>query len=182
LRILGVDPGTRATGYGVVEFVSAELAGRGGLRLRRVAGGVIRPKSGTPLGERLAGIQAELARVIERFEPDATAVENVFSGRNPRSALILGHARGVALAAFAASGLETGEYSPSQVKQAVVGYGAAAKPQVQRMVQRLLGLERVPPADEADALAIAICHGHSCGPRPLKARRPSETRREVKAR
>lgn len=156
MRILGVDPGTRATGYGVVELRGSQL--------RRVAGGVIRAGAGVSLGQRLAAIHAELSRVIERFEPDATAVENVFSARNPRSALTLGHARGVALAAFAASGLETGEYSPAQVKLAVVGHGAAAKPQVQRMVQRLLGLESVPPPDEADALAIAICHGHSCGP------------------
>jgi crossover junction endodeoxyribonuclease RuvC len=160
VRILGVDPGTRATGYGVVELQGSQL--------RRVAGGVIRARASASLGARLAGIHAELSRVIERFGPDSTAVENVFSGRNPRSALTLGHARGVALAAFAASGLETGEYSPAQVKLAVVGYGAAAKPQVQRMVQRLLDLADLPPADEADALAIAICHGHSV--RPVRAR------------
>ncbi len=152
MRILGVDPGTRATGYGVVEFHSS--------RLRRVAGGVIRP-SADSLGGRLARIQAVLAEVIEQFEPDSTAVEGIFASRNVKSALTLGHARGVALAAFAASGLETGEYSPSQVKLAVVGNGAAAKLQVQRMVQRLLGLAEAPAADEADALAVAICHGHS---------------------
>jgi crossover junction endodeoxyribonuclease RuvC len=143
-----------------------------GSALRRVAGGVIRPSPKAPLGERLARIHAELSGVIERFAPDASAVENVFSARNPRSALTLGHARGVALAALAASGLETGEYSPSQVKLAVVGHGAAAKPQVQRMVQRLLGLASAPPADEADALAIAICHGHS----RASSRRQAEVR------
>ncbi|MBW2413445.1 MAG: crossover junction endodeoxyribonuclease RuvC [Deltaproteobacteria bacterium] len=152
MRILGVDPGTRATGYGLVDL--------DGSRLRRVAGGVIRPASG-PLGHRLAAIQARLAAVIEEFGPDSTAVEGVFAARNVRSALTLGHARGVALAALAAAGLEIGEYSPSQVKRAVTGHGAAAKPQVQQMVQRLLGLADAPPADEADALAVAICHGHS---------------------
>lgn len=176
MRILGVDPGTRATGYGVVEFgPSPSEPARGGARgLRRVAGGVIRPDSGAPLGERLAGIHAELCALIERFQPDGTAVENVFSARNARSALTLGHARGVALAALATSGLETGEYSPSQVKLAVVGHGAAAKPQVQRMVQRLLGLEKLPAADEADALAIAICHGHSRGSGRSRVRRALE--------
>ena len=152
MRILGVDPGSRATGYGVVELE--------GSRLRRVAGGVIRPGEGS-LGQRLADIQARLAAVIEEFGPDCTAVEGVFAGRNARSALTLGHARGVALAVLAASGLETGEYSPAQVKLAVVGHGSAAKLQVQRMVQRLLGLVEPPTADEADALAVAICHGHS---------------------
>ena len=152
MRILGVDPGTRATGYGLVDLE--------GSRLSRVAGGVIRPGEG-PLGQRLAGIQARLAAVIEEFSPDCTAVEGVFASRNARSALTLGHARGVALAVLAASGLEPGEYSPAQVKLAVVGHGSAAKSQVQRMVQRLLGLVELPPADEADALAVAICHGHS---------------------
>ena len=166
MRILGVDPGTRATGYGVVEL--------DGSRLRRVAGGVIRPRAG-PLGARLAGIQAVLSKIITEFEPDASAVENVFSARNPRSALTLGHARGVALAAFAASGLETGEYTPSQVKLAVVGHGAAAKPQVQRMVQQLLGLAEPPAADEADALAVAICHGHSSGGTARRVVRPARS-------
>ncbi len=152
MRILGVDPGARATGYGVVELE--------GSRLRRLAGGVIRPGEGS-LGQRLAGIHSRLAAVIEEFRPDCTAVEGVFVARNARSALTLGHARGVALAVLAASGLETGEYSPAQVKLAVVGHGSAAKPQVQRMVQRLLGLVEPPSADEADALAVAICHGHS---------------------
>ena len=169
MRILGVDPGTRATGYGVVDLE--------GSRLRRVAGGVIRPGAGS-LGQRLAGIQARLAALIEEFGPDSTAVEGVFSARNARSALTLGHARGVALAALAASGLETGEYSPSQVKLAVTGHGAAGKPQVQQMVQRLLGLRDPPPADEADALAVAICHGHSQVGRRGRERDPALRARE----
>lgn len=152
MRILGIDPGTRATGFGVVEFEGSSL--------RRVAGGVIRPRSQEFAG-RLRELLVGLEQVIEEAHPDGTALEAVFSARNPRSALMLGHARGVALVACAAAGFNPAEYAPGRIKQAVVGYGAASKSQVQRMVQRLLGLPDLPPADEADALAVAICHGHS---------------------
>ncbi|MFQ5513375.1 MAG: crossover junction endodeoxyribonuclease RuvC [Myxococcota bacterium] len=163
MRILGIDPGSRATGYGVVE--------REGASLRRVGGGVIRSEGGVTLAARLARIHAELRRVIGEHRPDAAALEAVFSARNPRSALLLGQARGAALAACGGAGLTAAEYSPSQVKQAVVGYGAADKRQVQLMVQRLLALGAPCPSDESDALAVAICHAHS---RPWAAsRRPA---------
>jgi len=152
VRILGVDPGTRATGFGVVDVEGSVL--------RCVAHGVIRPRADS-LALRLRAIQIELQAVISEHRPDAAAVENVFAFRNVRSALTLGHARGVALAALAHGELDAGEYSPSQVKAAVVGYGAASKSQVQLMVQRLLGLSEAPRPDAADALAIAICHGHA---------------------
>jgi crossover junction endodeoxyribonuclease RuvC len=161
VRILGIDPGTRATGFGIVEFEGSSL--------HRVAGGVIRPKS-PDLALRLHELLKALGRVIREASPDAAALEAVFTARNPRSALILGHARGVALAACAAANLAPEEYAPGRVKQAVVGYGGASKSQVQLMVQRLLGLSVVPPTDEADALAVAICHGHS-RPRALEAAR-----------
>jgi crossover junction endodeoxyribonuclease RuvC len=169
-----VDPGTRATGYGVVEIDGASL--------HRVAGGVIRTASGT-LGERLATIQGELTAVIEEFGPDSAAVESVFAAKNVRSALLLGHARGVVLVSFALADLRSDEYTPTQVKTAVVGYGAASKLQVQEMVRRLLSLPAVPPADEADALAVAICHGHASRVRGARLARlspqPPARRREV---
>ncbi len=152
MRILGIDPGSNATGYGVVCVEGSSL--------RRLGGGTIRTR-GETLGARLAHLQRELERVIAELAPDAAALESVFSARNVRSALVLGHARGVALAACAFAGLETGEYAPAQVKVAVTGYGRAEKLQVMRMVQRLLGLTEPPKTDEADALAIAVCHGLS---------------------
>jgi crossover junction endodeoxyribonuclease RuvC len=152
VRILGIDPGSRATGYGVIEVEGSSLA--------RVAGGVIRPAA-EPLPERLGQIALALENVIAETRPDGAAVESVFAARNARSALLLGQARGAALVACGRSGLETAEYAPTRVKQAVVGYGSAPKPQVQRMVQRLLALAVLPASDEADALAIAICHAHT---------------------
>lgn len=152
MRILGIDPGSRATGYGVVDLSNSTL--------QRVAGGVIRCGTGS-LASRLARIDRELSAMLVEIQPVAAALESVFSARNPRSALQLGQARGVALAACGRAGLEAAEYAPSQVKLAVVGHGAADKAQVQRMVQRLLGLATPPPADEADALAVAICHAHT---------------------
>jgi crossover junction endodeoxyribonuclease RuvC len=152
VRILGIDPGSRATGWGVVELA--------GSRLRRIDGGVIRPPEAR-LPERLAAIFAGLRAAIAASAPDAAALESVFSARSPRSALLLGHARGVALLACELCALACAEYAPMQVKAAVTGFGAAPKDQVARMIQRLLGLAAPPPADEADALAVAICHAHS---------------------
>jgi len=152
VRILGIDPGSRATGWAVVEIA--------GSRLTRVASGALRPADGALPG-RLCEIFDGLAAAIERTAPDTAALESIFSARGARSALLLGHARGVALLACARAGLATAEYAPSQVKGAVVGYGAAPKDQVARMVARLLGLPALPGGDEADALAVAICHGHS---------------------
>ncbi len=156
MRILGIDPGSRATGYGVVDLKRSKLY--------HVTGGIIRCGNG-PLPQRLARIDRELSEMIAEIQPAVAALESVFSGRNPRTALLLGQARGVALAACGRAGVETAEHTPSQVKLAVVGYGAADKRQVQKMVQRLLGLESTPSSDEADALAVAICHAHSGGAR-----------------
>lgn len=149
MRILGIDPGSRATGYGVVGVVGAEL--------HHVASGVIRVPVGSG-SSRLATIQARLRAAIESERPDVVALESVFTARNARSALRLGEARGAALAACGAAGLEAAEYAPGEVKSAVTGYGAAGKPQVQEMVRRLLCLDAAPPTDAADALAVAICH------------------------
>jgi len=139
-----------ATGYGVV---SVE-----GSTLRRIASGTIRAK-GDSLADRLACLQRELARTIAELGPESAALESIFSAKNARSALVLGHARGVALAACGTAGLGPAEYTPAQVKVAVTGYGRADKTQVIAMVQRLLGLVAPPASDEADALAVAICHG-----------------------
>jgi crossover junction endodeoxyribonuclease RuvC len=152
VRVLGIDPGSNACGYAVVSIE--------GSTLRRLGSGTIRTR-GDSLGVRLAHLQRELTRLIAELAPEVAALEAVFSARNARSALVLGHARGVALAACATAGLSTDEYSPSQVKVAVTGFGRAEKLQVAKMVQRLLGLAAPPPSDEADALAIAVCHGLS---------------------
>jgi crossover junction endodeoxyribonuclease RuvC len=152
MRILGIDPGSSVTGYGVVEHVGAKL--------RHLAHGTLRPPKNQELAVRLAAIQSELVEVIEAYAPDLAVVEQVFVASSPRSALILGQARGVALAALAAAGLPVEEVSAREVKQAVVGSGAAGKAQVQAMVKRILQLERKPPQDAADALAAAICSAH----------------------
>jgi crossover junction endodeoxyribonuclease RuvC len=131
-----------------------------GANLTRVAGGVIRPGQ-RELAQRLADIYSELRSVIAATSPECAALESVFAAHNVRSALILGQARGAALLACGIEQLRVAEYAPSQVKAAVAGYGGAGKTQVQNMVQRLLALSELPATDEADALAIAICHGHS---------------------
>ncbi len=153
---MGIDPGSRATGYGVVDLERSKL--------HHVGGGVIRCANGS-LSERLARIDRLLSEVIAKVQPAVVVLESVFSGRHPRSALLLGQARGAALAACGRAGVKTAEHAPAQVKLAVVGYGAADKQQVQKMVQRLLGLECIPGSDEADALAVAICHAHTGGAR-----------------
>ncbi len=149
MRILGVDPGSNATGYGVVE--------RRDGRLHHVAHGVIRPPSGVELSVRLAHIYAAVGQVVASARPDLAAVERVFVAASPRSALVLGQARGAVLASLGAAGLEVAELSAREVKQAVVGTGGARKAQVQTMVTRLLCLEQEPASDAADALAIALC-------------------------
>jgi crossover junction endodeoxyribonuclease RuvC len=152
LRILGIDPGSLVTGYGVVE--------RHGADVRHVAHGTLRPPRAAALASRLAAIHAGVANVIEAHRPDLVVVEQVFMAANARAALVLGQARGVALAAASAAGLRVEELSPQHVKQAVAGSGAAEKLQVQRMVQRLLGLAALPAQDAADALAAALCRAH----------------------
>lgn len=161
VRILGIDPGLNRTGYGVIEA--------SGGRLRPVAAGVIRVPAGA-LAERLAHILSELAAVIRATQPSEAVVEKVFVNVNAQSTLLLGQARGAALCAAVTAGLKVHEYTALQVKQAVVGYGKADKIQVQKMVQRLLALERAPGPDAADALACTICHAHGgLGPRSAGA-------------
>jgi crossover junction endodeoxyribonuclease RuvC len=153
VRVLGIDPGSAVTGYGVVE--------RRDGRLRHVAHGTLRLRRAEPLATRLAALQRDLAAVIASFAPDVVSVERVFVSASARSALVLGHARGVALASAGVAGLPVAEYAAREIKQAVVGFGGAHKQQVQAMVRRLLGLEREPALDAADALAAAICHAHA---------------------
>jgi crossover junction endodeoxyribonuclease RuvC len=151
--VLGLDPGAAATGYGVVEF-----AGPGASRL--VECGVVRTAASAPLEQRLVQIFDAIAELIAQHRPDAVAVESVFVARNPRSALVLGHARGAALLAAAKAGLPVAEYAPAMVKRTVVGAGAATKTQVQRMTARLLRLRTAPsPDDAADGVAVALTHG-----------------------
>lgn len=149
VRILGIDPGSRVTGYGIVD---AE-----GNRLRYVASGTIRTVA-PDLGERLAEIHAGVLSLIETHGPEEVAVEEVFLARNANSALKLGQARGAALAAVVSRRLSVNEYAARRVKLAVTGTGGATKAQVQHMVRVLLNLDGSPGSDAADALAIAICH------------------------
>ena len=151
MRILGIDPGTVATGFGIVEDTDGVLAA--------VQFGAITPSSRLPFPQRLLRIHDELRALLTAGRPDCAAVEAVFFARNVQSALRLGQARGVILLALAEAGVEIHEYSALEVKKAVTSYGQAQKSQVQRMVQLLLQMPETPqPADAADALAIAICH------------------------
>jgi crossover junction endodeoxyribonuclease RuvC len=151
LRILGIDPGTRYFGYGVIERV-------GPGRVRYIECGVLEPRRAGELAARLAEIADGLTEVIDELAPAVVAVEGVFHGVNARSALQLGHSRGVALAAAGARALPVHEYAPATVKRAVAGNGAATKDQVQSMVRALCDLKRPPRFDASDALAVAICH------------------------
>ena len=172
MRILGIDPGTRFTGFGVVELQ------RG--RLVHVAHGVVRADGELPLEKRLHAMHAALGRELLRHRPQAVAVEGLFSHRNARSALVLGHARGVALLAAAERGLDVFEYAPARVKKAVGAGGADGKEAVARMVKTLLHLDVVVRADATDALAVAICHLNHAGlplPRPSGSTRAAGTGR-----
>jgi crossover junction endodeoxyribonuclease RuvC len=152
--VFGIDPGSERTGYGCVET--------DGRRHRLVACGAITASAGDSFPRRLARIHRELSARLTECRPKCVVVENLFYATNARSALKLGHARGVAILAAVEAGCEVLEYTPAEVKRAVVGYGRADKRQVQQMIKLLLGLDRVPsPHDAADALAIAICHVHS---------------------
>jgi crossover junction endodeoxyribonuclease RuvC len=153
-RILGIDPGLRVTGFGVISVT--------GHRLTYLACGCIR-SAGGDLPERIAVIVRDLTEVILREQPTEVAIEKVFVNVNPNSTLLLGQARGAAISAAVLAKLPVAEYTALQVKQAVVGYGKAAKEQVQEMVRRLLNLPGAPSADAADALACAICHAHGAG-------------------
>ncbi len=150
--ILGIDPGSRVTGFGVIE--------KAGTQNRYITSGCIRLPD-APLPERLRCVFVSIHDIIEQYQPQQCAVESVFMARNAASALKLGQARGAAIVAAASCGLEVVEYSARQIKQSVVGTGAAKKQQVQHMVQTLLALSGVPAEDAADALAAALCHAHS---------------------
>lgn len=151
-RILGIDPGSRTTGYGIIDKQGASIG--------FVTCGTIRTGSGGNIPERLLEIYEGLQKIISLHGPDVAAVEDVFMAHNPRSALKLGHARGAAVLAVMCSGLRVHDYSPRMVKQAVAGYGHADKTQVQHMVRALLDLSSEPSSDAADALAVAICHAN----------------------
>jgi crossover junction endodeoxyribonuclease RuvC len=154
VKVFGIDPGSERTGFGCVET--------DGRRHRLVTCGAIAASAGDSFPRRLARIHRELSAQLSVCRPDYVVVETLFYATNARSALKLGHARGVAILAAVEAGCEVVEYTPAEVKRAVVGYGRADKRQVQQMIKLLLGLDRVPtPHDAADALAVAICHVHS---------------------
>jgi crossover junction endodeoxyribonuclease RuvC len=153
VRVLGIDPGSRITGYGIVDQV--------GNRLVHVDNGAVFTDAHKDFAVRLQRIYRGLTEVIERYEPDAMAVENIFFATNVQSALKLGQARGAAIVAGVNAGLPVFEYTALQVKQAVVGHGRAAKEQVQKMLKVLLNLPEVAQEDASDALAVAVCHIHS---------------------
>ena len=157
MRIFGIDPGSERTGYGCVET--------DGCRHHLVTCGAITARPADALPFRLARIHAELSALLASCHPDCVAIENLFHATNVRSALKLGHARGVAMLAAVEAGCPVIEYTPAEIKRAVVGYGRAEKHQVGQMVKLLLGLAAAPsPHDAADALAVAICHMHSMPP------------------
>lgn len=154
--ILGIDPGFAITGYGVLDY--------SGNKFKLIDVGVITTEAGLELSDRLLVLNNGLDALIAKYQPEAMAVEELFFNTNVKTAIKVGHGRGVALLAAAKAGIRVFEYTPLQVKQSVVGYGRAKKEQVQQMVKVLLNLEKIPkPDDAADALAIAICHAHSSG-------------------
>ena len=156
--VFGIDPGSERTGYGCVDT--------DGSRHRLVMCGAIKTKASATFPEKLLVIHSRLTTLLSECRPDAVAIENVFFSVNVRSALKLGHARGVAMLAAVEAGVPVAEYSPAEIKRAVVGHGRAEKPQVQQMIKLILGLADVPsPHDAADALAVAVCHIHSLPPR-----------------
>lgn len=161
IRIFGIDPGSAATGWGVIDCAGA--------RISYVASGVIRPKRGASHPQKLADIFERLSDLIKSHEPDEAAVEETFVNASPRDALVLGQARGVALLAPATTGLSVAEYAANTVKKSVVGRGHADKHQVQAMVKVLLPQCGALVSDEADALAVAVCHAHHRNIRQLEA-------------
>jgi crossover junction endodeoxyribonuclease RuvC len=165
VRIFGIDPGSERTGYGCVDTPD-------GRRLHLSTCGALSAPASASFPERLRHIHEGLTRLLAEQRPDCVAIENIFHARNVRSALRLGHARGVALLAAAAAGVPIAEYTPAEIKRAVVGFGRAEKPQVGQMVKLLLGLAAAPsPHDAADAIAVAICHIHTATGSHAAARR-----------
>lgn len=166
--ILGIDPGLANTGWGIVET-------RGPL-CRARAYGNIATQADSPLNVRLGAIYDQLAQVINRYRPEDVAIERIFFGHNTKSAIATAHARGAALVACAHSGMAVGEYTPMQIKQAVVGTGAADKNQVTYMVRQVLALDHDPKPDHcADALAAAVCHAHLCRTARLAQKAPGRS-------
>ena len=166
-RILGIDPGSRVTGFALIDS--------DGRHSRHLASGCIRVST-EPWPERLGSLFREVSAVVERYAPEDFAVEQVFFARDPSAALKLGQARGAILCAALQAGVAVHEYSAKAVKLAVVGTGGADKGQVQHMVKVLLALEHEPAEDEADALAVAICHAHSLGAVESRGPAPDSTR------
>ncbi len=160
MRILGLDPGSRICGYGVIDQRGAELA--------YVECGVLTAPEERPMEERLGEIARGLREVISELAPEVVAIEDVFSHQNVRSALALAQARGMALAVVGLAGLSVASYPPASVKKAVSGSGRADKDQIARMVQALIGLRSLPRADATDALAVAITHGRAVEPRAVR--------------
>jgi crossover junction endodeoxyribonuclease RuvC len=158
VRIIGIDPGLRNTGWGVIE---AE-----GMRLSYVADGSVHSAADAPLATRLLQIHSQLAEILQRFAPDEAAVEETFVNKDARATLKLGQARGAAMLAPALAGISVAEYAPNVVKKSVVGAGHAEKDQVKHMVKVLLPRAELNSADSVDALAIAICHAHHRGRKP----------------
>jgi crossover junction endodeoxyribonuclease RuvC len=157
VKIFGIDPGSERTGYGCVDT--------DGSRHQIITSGAIRTSASASFPEKLLTIHTGLAALLGECQPDCVAIENLFTAVNARSALKLGHARGVAMLAAVQSGVPVFEYTPAEVKLAVVGHGRAEKHQVQQMVKLILGLATLPrPFDASDALAVAICHSHSMAP------------------
>lgn len=152
VRVLGIDPGSRITGYGVIDAYRGKLS--------FVTCGVIKTDSGAPFAHRINEIFDGINQIIQVHQPVVAAVEDVFVSKNPRSALKLGQARGAAVVAAMQNGLSVCDYSPKLVKQSVVGYGQAEKGQIQHMMKILLGLPKQPSTDAADALAVAMCHAN----------------------
>ena len=157
MRVFGIDPGSETTGYGCIDS--------DGRTHRLVLCGAVRAGAGLTFANQLSIIYRELSTLITEHRPECVVIENIFYAANARSALKLGHARGVAMLAAIEAGVLVVEYTPAEIKRAVVGYGRAEKQQVGRMVKLLLGLDKIPsPHDAADALAVAICHlHHGCG-------------------
>lgn len=161
MRIIGIDPGYAIMGWGILDLK--------GNKFSVVDYGSITTDAGVDAAKRLQHIYAELGAIIAKYEPEEAAIEELFFNNNAKTVILVGEARGIAVLACANAGLEISEYTPLQIKQALVGYGRADKKQVQAMVKAILNLKEVPrPDDTADAVAAAICHGHSRGGRIIK--------------
>jgi crossover junction endodeoxyribonuclease RuvC len=162
MLVIGIDPGTASTGYGLIHQLSNG-------QLEPISYGLISTAAGEPMSTRLLSLFSELTAVITEFKPDSAAIEKLYFQRNVSTAISVGQARGVAMLAFAQAGIDIEEYSPNEIKLAVSGYGGADKRQIQAMVKILLNMKEIPkPDDAADALAVAICHCHSSKMREIR--------------